>query len=276
MGLLGNSQGGNSFARPAAGALDARRIITTAQERSSAFARNIWQAPLAVPAAAVDTTISSLANLSDATGLTDFDLHDGIIPQGWEGYHSSRDAWRTTSDVASMFFIAGAAAKAARVGSAGVNATQRLGLSEDMARRIFSDRRTQGAIEREVAERWGTQTVPYAMQGLNHAGFDDIATTFGTIQGRMLTQAEARQQGLRLSRNNAIKETIAGELAIVALMNDSEFLFPEDASLTGYLLSCSMFIRVWRVASANFAILASASDSTTGPERRTPTGLGFS
>lgn len=234
MGILGNDGRYED-----AGALDARRIFVTAQEKSAKFAQNIWQAPLALPAAVVDTTVTSLANLSDMTGISDFDLHDGIMPSGWEGYQASKDAWQTTADIASLFFIAGAAQKGASATGGLARLSKHAGMSDAAVSKIFANRAQSEAIKREVVEAMEHESNRFARYGKDMSGMDDVRRSWTSLNGQ-LTAQEAKQQGLKLSRSAAIKETIAGELAVAALMNDSDFLFPEDGNIGTYLMGAGL------------------------------------
>ena len=202
------------------------------QRRSDLLTR-----PHHVATAAVDTTVTSLAWLGTA-GLLDV---DSIVPDSATRYHRSRSAFDAISSVPLLFAGVGLANKASRAGGAldrfaearGLNSTARNALFADTTQVARYDELMQNARSAKavgVAQTTGLTTPNLALSGRLDEGADALQRLTGAG-----TYEEAAQWATTMTTQNAIKQGVAQEVAIFGLLNQSEFLFPDEMGLAGYL-----------------------------------------
>lgn len=228
--------------------------------------------------AAADSTIRSVGYLGS---LGNWDP-DSIFPKSWETYQRSRAGYETVAAIPLLFTSFGAGTKASRVlggaekiarsfdevvaskpstwlkvpgiagdklgtavGGALKTSSHISGPTEKMAQRLGS---TMMRIE-ETEKLYGDMvaaTAQTAGAALARGGYTPAKTaTVGDAlkyAGNTVGEVEAYIKSGRLA--NGIREGLAQEAATFALMNQNEFLFPENATLGDYALAAGLGVGI--------------------------------
>ena len=227
---------------------------------------------------AADSTIRSLGYIGSLGNWNP----DSIFPKSWETYQRSRAGYETVAAIPLLFTSVGAGTKASRVlggaakisrsfaevsrtnpaswlkipgiagdklgtavGGALKTASQASGVTEKLAARLGS---TMMQIE-ETEKLYGDMvaaTAQTAGAALARGGYTPAKTALvgQALQkaGNTVGEVEAFIKSGRLA--NGIREGLAQEAAVFALMNQNEFLFPENATLGDYALAAGLGVGV--------------------------------
>lgn len=196
--------------------------------QSQTFGQAAYSLTLGAAIEAPVTVATSLTNITDYVGLTDLNLEgdvSGVLPTRWlrEAHASGESKSEVVGDVALLFAGAG-------IGTKGVRA---LGTAA-------------AASRSKLVQQVGGAILPRVTQLNQKANalraYDNSLAAMGMRSGTTLSRVDdatrkaLRGEYLKTATVNGAKEAVAQELTIAAILNDSDLLFPEDASLANNLM----------------------------------------
>jgi hypothetical protein len=175
---------------------------------------------------AVDSTAASLYNVIPLLGDV-----ESFAPSKWTNYHRNRGTYDAIAAVPLLFAGVGAATRGLKVGGAlhsmAVNATGNHRALDYVFNALDEVREVDALMG---AARLKTSTSVAALTGRTVPAFDLSAKAGATLAKYGETYGEVARHNNIKRTVEAVKEGVGQELAIAALMNSNEFLFPEGGS----------------------------------------------
>lgn len=208
-------------------------LLNDVLQQRDQWSRDAWQLHN-YPVAFVDTTLSSLTHVPTILtgGLLDTGV-DSFVPESMETYHRGRYGYDAVASTIGLFAVAGAAARGARMGSAIQRMASSKGMNEVWQQRLFAQTERVAEVDAMMhSARMGMQTGMASIYGRTVPKLDmnqlaGPAFRAKGIVGPKGTYADVANWTSNLRTANALKEGLAQELAIAAMFNQSEFLFPD-------------------------------------------------
>lgn len=202
-----------------------RSMSAVPEEESRGIAETLARGVVGVPSAFVDTLGSSLG-LIDEGDVSSFFESIGATEQA-SYQRQNAGALGTIGDLVGAFVPGGLGIKALRLSSSALTGTR---IAESGAARLLLLNKAKQST---------------ALRSLQRTALEETKKT--SIFAKEINQGPVKFVAAKfrnVSIANAVRESIAADLAITATMNKSETLFGEDPELSDYLASAALGIGV--------------------------------